>query len=156
MSTPDQTVLRLEHSFAASAEQVFDAWTNPEVLRRWWAAEPTWTSPGCDVDLREGGSYVLRMQDDRSGQVHAVGGEYREIDRPNRLVYTWSWLGEDAPYPGHVSLVTVEFRPDGDRTTVLLEHSDLPSEESRDRHSAGWRGTFDNLERRVFGEPGNG
>ena len=50
----------------ASPEEVFDAWTNPAVLKRWWAPQPTWTSPGCEIDLRVGGRYVLRMQDDVS------------------------------------------------------------------------------------------
>jgi uncharacterized protein YndB with AHSA1/START domain len=142
--------LRLERRFTATPEDVFDAWTNPEVLRRWWAAEPTWSSPGCAVDLREGGSYELSMQAD-DGTVHAVAGEFREIDRPNRLVYTWAWLGEDGPHPGHESLVTVEFRPDADGTVVALEHAQLVSDESRAQHEHGWRGVMDNLERRVFG-----
>jgi uncharacterized protein YndB with AHSA1/START domain len=143
MSATEATV-RLTRRFAAPPEAVFDAWTHPEVLRRWWAAEPTWTSPGCDVDLRVGGRYVLRMLTD-AGDVLVVAGEYREIERPRRLVYTWSWEGT-----GDVSLVTVEFNADGDGTTVVLEHSGLATPQERERHAAGWRGTFDNLDRRVF------
>jgi uncharacterized protein YndB with AHSA1/START domain len=150
MSPHAASPLRLRHSFDASPEEVFDAWTDPAVLQRWWAAQPTWDSPGCDVDLRVGGRYVLRMRDDRSGEVHAVAGEYREVDRPRRLVYTWSWQGSEGPDPGHVSLVTVEFHADGDGTIVELEHIDLPSEESAERHAIGWAGIFDNLARRVF------
>jgi glutathione S-transferase len=143
--------LRLERAFAAPPEDVFDAWTDPEVLRRWWAARPTWTSPGCEVDLRVGGRYVLRMQDDETGEVHAVGGVYREVERPRRLVYTWGWEGAGSLHPGHESLVTVDFVPSDEGTTVVLEHSGLASEESRARHSAGWTGTLDNLADRVFG-----
>lgn len=142
--------LRLERRFCAPPEDVFDAWTNPEVLRRWWAAEASWTSPGCDIDLRVGGEYTLRMEAD-DGTVHAVAGEFREVERPERLVYTWCWVGEEGLHPGHVSVVTVEFRGDGDETLVVLEHAQLASEESRVRHGAGWRGVMENLERRVFG-----
>jgi uncharacterized protein YndB with AHSA1/START domain len=141
--------LRLERAFDASPEDVFDAWTNPVVLRRWWAAEPTWTSPGCEVDLRVGGRYVLRMRDDDGG-IHAVGGEFREVSRPHRLVYTWCWEGDDGPHPGHTSLVIVEFVSSDEGTTVVLEHTGLASEESRARHTAGWLGTLDNLGRRVL------
>ena len=159
MSTSEVAAFRLERSFAASPEEVFDAWTNPEVLRRWWAVHPDGSSPGCDVDLRVGGRYVLRMHDPESGELHAVGGEYREVARPHRLVYTWCWQGGDGPNPGHVSLVTVEFRSDGEQTTVVLEHSGLPSPESRERHGVGWRATFENLARRIFpggdGDDGN-
>ena len=59
----------------------------------------------------------------RAGDVHVVAGEYREVDRPRRLVYTWRWEGERGPDAGHVSLVTVEFVPAGDGTTIVLEHS---------------------------------
>jgi uncharacterized protein YndB with AHSA1/START domain len=152
LSTSELAAFRLQRTFAATAEEVFDAWTNPEVLQRWWAARPSWTSPGCEVDLRVGGSYVLRMLDSETGEVYAVGGEYREVVRPHRLVYTWCWQGDDGPHPGHVSLVTVEFRGEGDATTVVLEHSGLPSEQSRRRHGDGWRGTFANLAQRIFKE----
>src|SRR4029077_19692132 len=113
MSTREIATFRLERTFPATPEEVFDAWTNPEVLERWWAAHPTWTSPGCEVDLRVGGRYLLRMGDEETGKVHAVGGESREVVRPNLLVYTWCWQGTGGPHPGHVSLVSVEFRADG-------------------------------------------
>jgi uncharacterized protein YndB with AHSA1/START domain len=150
VSTSEIAAFRLERTFAASPEEVFDAWTNPEVLQRWWAAAPTWTSPGCEVDLRVGGRYVMRMRDDKTGELHVVGGEYREVVRPRRLVYTWCWQGVGGPHPGHVSLVTIEFHADGEATTVVLEHSGLASLQSRERHGAGWRATFDNLAGRVF------
>lgn len=150
MNTETTAKLRLEHTFAAPPEDVFDAWTNPDVLTRWWAAYPGWTSAGCEVDLRVGGRYMLRMRDEH-GQVHTVAGEYREVRRPQRLVYTWCWE-RDELHPGHVSVVSVQFDADADAggTRVVLEHSDLASEESRVRHSAGWSGTLRSLARRVF------
>lgn len=152
MSATDVAILRIERTFAASARDVFDAWTNPEVLQRWWVADPTWTSPGCEVDLRVGGRYVMRMRDEQTGHVHEVAGEYREVDPPHRLVYTWAWQGQDGPHPGHESLVAVDFRADGDEsTTVVIEHSGLASEESRAQHSHGWNGVLDNYERRILG-----
>jgi len=149
VSSRELAAVRLERTFAATPEEVFDAWTSPEVLARWWAAQPTWTSPGCEVDLRVGGRYVLRMCDE-GGREYAVGGEYREVDRPRRLVYTWCWQGTDGPDPGVVSLVTVEFLPETGGTTVVLEHSGLLSEQSRTGHESGWIGVLENLARRIF------
>jgi uncharacterized protein YndB with AHSA1/START domain len=149
MSSRDVATFRIERSFAAPAEDVFDAWTNPHVLERWWTVQSSEGSLRCEVDLRVGGRYVLRMRDD-SGELHIVGGEYREVDRPRRLVYTWRWEGDGAPHPGHVSIVTVEFRADGDLTTVVLEHSGLASEESRTRHGAGWQAVLARLTQRIF------
>lgn len=149
MSTSEVAAFRMERTFAATPEEVFDAWTNPVVLERWWAAAPTWSSPGCDVDLRVGGRYTLRMLGD-DGELHVVAGEYREVTRPSRLVFTWCWQGDGGPHPGHVSLVAIDFHGDGERTTVVLEHSGLPSQQSREGHGEGWSACFDNLARRVF------
>jgi uncharacterized protein YndB with AHSA1/START domain len=156
VSTPDAggqasevAAFRMERTFAATPEEVFDAWTNPLVLERWWAAAPTWSSPGCDVDLRVGGHYTLRMLGD-DGELHVVAGEYREVTRPSRLVFTWCWQDEGGPHPGHVSLVAIDFHGEGERTTVVLEHSGLPSQQSREGHGEGWNACFDSLSRRVF------
>jgi uncharacterized protein YndB with AHSA1/START domain len=143
------TTLRLERTFQAPAEAVFDAWTNPEVLRRWWVVDPAWRTPVAEVDLRVGGGYRLAMEDPLAGTRHTVRGEYREVLRPERLVYSWSWEDEDGGI-GHVSTVTVEFLGDGGRTTVVLEHSDLPSEQSREQHGVGWEGCLRSLGERVL------
>lgn len=127
MSAGTIATLRLERTIAATPEELFDAWTSPEVLTRWWAAYAGWSSPSCEVDLRSGGHYVLEMCD-RHGQMHVVAGEYQEVDRPRRLVYTWCWE-DDELHPGHVSVVTVEFLADGEGTSVVLEHSRLASEQ---------------------------
>jgi uncharacterized protein YndB with AHSA1/START domain len=155
MSSREVATFRLERSFAASPEDVFDAWTNPQVLERWWTVQSGDGSPRCEVDLRVGGRYVLRMRDD-SGELHVVGGEYREVDRPRRLVYTWRWEGAGGLHPGHVSVVTVEFRADGDVTNVVLEHSGLASEESRTRHGAGWQAVLERLAQVDFGPSDSG
>jgi len=148
--------LRLERTFDATPEEVFDAWTNPEVLRRWWAAAPTWRTPVAEVDLRVGGAYRLSMEDPETGTTHTVTGEYREVRRPERLQYSWQW--EQADGEGHVSTVTVDFLAAGAGTTVVIEHRDLETPESAERHSHGWTGCLENLAARVFppaaGSPG--
>ena len=145
----EATTLRLERTFDAGAEEVFDAWTNPEVLRRWWFVEDSQRTAAAEVDLRVGGGYRLSMQDGESGARHTVVGEYREITRPTRLVYTWSWE-LDSGGTGHLSTVTVDFIPNGQRTAVVLVHSGLEDEGSRDRHSAGWTACIGNLQNRVL------
>jgi uncharacterized protein YndB with AHSA1/START domain len=148
MSATDSTRLRVQRTFDASPEDVFDAWTNPEVLRRWWVVDPSWRTSEADVDLRVGGAYRLAMEEPDSGATHVVCGEYREVARPRRLVYSWAW--EEDGRVGHVSTVTVEFLQEGEHTTVVLEHSDLPSAESRDRHVHGWEACLGMLGERVL------
>lgn len=143
--------LQLEHRFAASREQVFDAWINPAVLKRWWAAAPTWDTPLAEVDAREGGAYKLSMRTDE-GDVHTVHGEFTEIRKPERLAFTWSWAeGPDAAMSGseHTD-VLVEFLEDGDGTLVRLTHSGFANDGIRAMHVEGWQGVLANLERAVF------
>lgn len=150
-ATTQQPSLRMERRYDAPPEAVFDAWTNPEVLRRWWAAAPEWETPAVEVDLRAGGRYRLTMRDPSAGVEHTVGGEYIEIRRPDRLTYTWAWEPEPgAPNPDAPSRVTVDFVADGDGTRVELTHSGLASDASRARHEHGWNACLDNLAQRVF------
>jgi len=156
MSFAGERRVRLERTYPAAPEAVFDAWTNPEVLRRWWRAQPSWTVPEVEVDLRVGGAYRLAMADPASGERHVLVGEYREIRRPERLVYTWCWEG-NGPSAGHESLVTVEFRATGAGTTVVIDHAALLDETSRAAHAHGWNGVLDSLGRDVLdGDPRQG
>jgi uncharacterized protein YndB with AHSA1/START domain len=144
------STLRLERTFPAPRERVFDAWVNPELLRRWWASQPDWTSPAAEVDLRVGGAYRLSMQGPE-GPAHSVVGEYREVDRPRRLVYTWSWEDDPPEMAGSAgTLVTVEFHAEGERTRVVLTHEGFDGDRPRDLHRGGWTGCLDNLEDRVL------
>ena len=143
--------LTIEHTFAAPRSRVFDAWSNPEVLLRWWGAGPDWTSPAVEVDLRPGGRYRLSMTDPRTRAEYTVGGEYLEVARPERLVYTWAWETPGSPTGDLTTLVTVEFHEaPGDRTTVVLTHTGFADADQRDRHDEGWRACLANLTGRLF------
>jgi uncharacterized protein YndB with AHSA1/START domain len=144
-TSTDQSTLRLEREFHAPPDAVFDAWTNPEVLRRWWAAGPDWDTPLAEVDLRVGGRYRLTMRNPSAGDEHTIAGEYLDVRRPDRLVYTWAW--EPA---GQRSEVTVDFVADGDRTRVVITHAGLDTDESRAQHEHGWNACLDNLRERVL------
>jgi len=146
----DTATLRLERTYDAPPDAVFDAWTNPEVLRRWWVVNAAWpTIPAIELDVRVGGGYRFSMHDPESGETHVVYGEYREVRRPERLVYSWTWEGE-GPYANHESIVAVDFRADGERTTVVVEHARLLDDSSRAAHAHGWNGVLDTLAARIF------
>jgi uncharacterized protein YndB with AHSA1/START domain len=144
-ATENQTDLRLKHRFDAPRDRVFEAWTNPEVLRRWFAPGLDWDVPVADVDLRAGGRYRIAMQEPGGGATHAVTGEYTEVTPPARIAYTWAWEGTDGTPLAGESVVVVEFAEIDGGTEVELTHSGLPSEESRDSHSHGWEGIFKSL-----------
>jgi uncharacterized protein YndB with AHSA1/START domain len=144
-------LLRVSRRFAASRERVFDAWTNPRVLERWWAAAETWTDPAAEIDLRPGGRYRLSMRDASSGAIETVGGEYTEVRPPERLAYTWTWEGDPELMRGSErTLVVVDFLDAAGATEVVLTHRGFADERIRDLHEAGWGGCLDSLERKVF------
>jgi uncharacterized protein YndB with AHSA1/START domain len=141
----DGITLRLERTFNASAEAVFDAWTTADVLRRWWPAGSDWETPLAEVDARVGGSLRLVMRSP-DGEQFGGRGEYQEITRPERLVFTWTWDSHEA-HEG-TQLVEVEFSEHADgTTTVVLTNRGLRDEESKRSHRDGWLASFDNLER---------
>lgn len=142
--------LRLTRRFAAPRERVFEAWTNPELLRRWWAALQGWETSVAEVDLRPQGHYRLSMRDPEGGAEYTVVGEYVEVQRPERLVYTWTWQGEPDEMRGSErTVVVVEFVENGDATEVLLTHRGFADDRIRDLHGEGWSGCLENLERRL-------
>lgn len=145
-------VLQMSRRFDAPRERVFDAWTSPEVLRQWWRAGPDWETPEAEVDLRPGGKYRLSMTDTSKGETHTVVGEYKEVQPPERLVYTWSWESNPAEMEGSMgSLVTVEFADEGGATEVSLTHTGFSDEGIRDLHAHGWEACIANLERYLSG-----
>ncbi len=83
----------------------------------------------------------MRMDD---GKENFMGGEYREIDPPSRLVFTHGWENSQL-HPDHMTLVSVQLLNDANRTTMIFTHSNLPTAASRDGHIEGWSGAFDNL-----------
>jgi uncharacterized protein YndB with AHSA1/START domain len=143
----DPSTIRIERRFAAPADVVFDAWTSPEMLRRWYPPGADWETPVAEVDLRVGGRLRIVMRGP-DGDLAGGGGEYREIVRPTRLVFTWTW---DRPEIGEGrQLVEIDFTDNGDgTTTVALTNRGLADDAARQSHRSGWEGSFDNLDRVV-------
>lgn len=138
--------LKLERTFRAPAEAVFDAWTSEEVLRRWFYGRRAWEAPVAEVDLRLGGAVRVVMRDPETGFEHGGGGSYTEIERPNRLAFTWSWDDDDRE-----TLIEIDFEPSGEGTAVRFTHSNLRDPESARNHEEGWNTCFDNLEEALAG-----
>ncbi len=138
---PDE-VVRITRLIDAPQEEVFRAWTDAEEIRRWWGPGE-FTCPAAEVDLRPGGTYRLAMQP-TAGDPFIVGGTYREVEPPSRLVYTWRW--ETGPAAdGSESVVAVEFRPRGEQTELVLTHSEFPASHGPAPYKMGWEGGLDKL-----------
>ncbi len=138
----DATTLSIERAFRAPRERVFDAFTNEEVLRRWWHAEHDWETSVAEVDLRVGGEVRVVMRDPHTGQEYGGGGRYTEIDRPHRLAFTWLWDDRTER-----QLIEIDFEERDGQTLVRFVHSGLWDEQAVRSHEDGWTKAFDNLGR---------
>jgi uncharacterized protein YndB with AHSA1/START domain len=117
----------------ARADRVFVALTSPEERVKWWGTEGRFKTMHMESDLRPGGKWLMRGMG-IGGRPFTVQGEYREVQRPNVLAFTWlpSWQ-EDALE----SLVRFDLEEKDGVTTLRLTHSGLSTESGRTQHR-GW------------------
>jgi uncharacterized protein YndB with AHSA1/START domain len=135
--------LRIERTFDAPAEAVFDAWTSEEVLKRWLHGQPNLETPYAEVDLRVGGELRIVMRDPETGSEHgSARGEYTVVERPHRLAFTWVWDHE----PENPQMIELEFSEQGGKTTVVMINSGIPTDEELASNDRGWRFCLDTLE----------
>lgn len=144
VTLPSATEILITRVFDAPAELVFDAWTTPDIVKRWWAGDRGVVTEA-QIDLRVGGRWRWVMTANGGFEV-AFSGEYREIDRPHRLVRTEVFeLVPDVEALGTLSLV------ESDGTTTLEILARYPSGEHRDAAiasgmEAGLQTSLDKLE----------
>ena len=139
--------LSMSRVFDAPREKVFQAWTEPGMLTQWMGPKEVDTT-AAEVDLTIGGRYMFTMREP-DGKLIELGGEYREIDPPSRLVFTWVLDGQSCGGgEGHYveTLVTIDLEDLGNSTRLTLTHEFLPTQASREGHEMGWNGSFDGLE----------
>jgi uncharacterized protein YndB with AHSA1/START domain len=101
--------------FDAPRSLVFDAFSKPELVRQWLLGPEGWSMPVCEIDLRVGGSYRYVWRHDSRGDEMGMGGVFREIVPPERIVSTEKF--DDAWYPGE-ALGTVVLTEQGGKTTL--------------------------------------
>jgi uncharacterized protein YndB with AHSA1/START domain len=132
--------LTLKRRINAPPAKVYAAFTEPQTIARWFGPQGV-DKVDAETDLRVGGRYRIVMH--MGSDVHDVGGVYREIVPNERLVFSWAWKST----PERESLVTVTFKPDGAGTLLTLMHEQFFDADARDRHSQGWSGALDKLEK---------
>jgi uncharacterized protein YndB with AHSA1/START domain len=133
------TTIRIVRVLSASAEEIFDAWIDPESLAIWMCPGSVQRSLAA-VDPRVGGRFRIVMRGPDCDHEHT--GEYLVLERPHRLVLTWISEGTQ----GRRSTVSVEMRPRGPgRTELTLTHEGLPDEPTAARHRSGWGDILEKL-----------
>lgn len=123
----------------ATPEEVFEAFTDPEIMTKWFYGDEGWTADISNT-LEVGGKYTLIMHA-TNGNDYVHAGEYKVIAPPEKLVFTWN-----SDFAQN-TVVTVHFRSVGGGTEITLEHEFLPTPEAREDHRRGWTICLGNLER---------
>jgi uncharacterized protein YndB with AHSA1/START domain len=137
-----QRRLRLERIVRAPPAHVFGAFVDPQSLSEWWGPIG-FTVPRVDLDARAGGRYRIEMQPPE-GDRFLLYGEYREVERPGRLAYTFTW--DPATADDQENLVALTFQPVNGGTRLILDHGPFRTDERYKLHEAGWTDTLDRLE----------
>jgi uncharacterized protein YndB with AHSA1/START domain len=128
-ATTETTSVERELAIAASPETVWEFLVDPDKATRWMGQTASF-------EPRPGGEY-------RVGVIpgHVAAGEFVELDRPSRLVFTWGWEpGHEGanPVPPGTSTIEIQLVPNGDGTTLRFRHYDLPNNEAAESHAHGW------------------
>jgi len=135
--------LVLVRTFDAPRALVWEAWTDPDHLKRWMGPRD-YPASVYETDFRVGGKWRACLQSTVGGADLWQGGVYREIVPNERIVYTFIW---DEPHPAHSHnmLVTVTLADKGGKTELTFRQQFLPSKAERDGHAYGWGSSFDRL-----------
>ncbi|MFK8034659.1 MAG: SRPBCC domain-containing protein [Hyphomicrobiales bacterium] len=127
-----------------SPEQVFQAWTEPEQVVKWWGPADVSCSE-CQIDLSVGGAYKIgNLLPD--GSVVWIIGKFLKVERPNLLSYSWQ-SGLQAEYEEKTQeRVTVRFVQRGELTEVIVEHCHISEAQTQRNHTLGWAGCLKGIE----------
>jgi uncharacterized protein YndB with AHSA1/START domain len=134
-------MLELKRVVPAPRPLVFRAFTEPGELAKWWGPRG-FTSPSVEIDLRVGGPYRIAMQPPE-GDLFYLTGEFRELDPPKRLAYTFRW--EDPDPDDRETVVTVSLDDLGESTEVALVQGQFAAEHRLALHQEGWTDTLNRL-----------
>lgn len=141
MSSDQKVTVHATHRFAAKPERVFDAWLDPKTAAQWLFATPMGTITRCEIDARAGGKFSIVREE---GMEIDHVGEYLEIDRPRRLVFTFGV----PKFSSEMTRVIVEIVASGEGCELALTHEGVLPDYG-ERTKEGWATILGNLEKSI-------
>jgi uncharacterized protein YndB with AHSA1/START domain len=133
--------------FDAPRQLVFDAYTRPEMVKRWLLGPDGWSMPVCEIDLRAGGKYRYVWRQHSTGKEMGMGGMYREVVAPERFVATE--IFDEAWYPGEAVDTIVFVEREGKTTmtqTILYDSRETRDAVLKSPMQKGMAMSYDRLE----------
>lgn len=132
--------LKIRHRCRAPRHVVFDLWTDPTHLVKWFHP-PGWEMHVAELQMEAGGRFRLGFREEGSTDRVYVGGVYEEITPPERIVMTWTWEDPD-PHAGFETRISVSFIDQGAETELEIVQARLTTRDIYDRHAEGWDGAI--------------
>ena len=139
--------LELERVFNAPIEKVFEAWISADVLAQWFGPEG-FEVIEAKIDCRPQGEYSITIQSPDNMLIKHFG-EYIEVDKPNKLIFTWVLENQACRGSSEhtaTTLVELNFIEQQQQTLILLKHEKLPDQTALDGHRFGWQSSFNSLQ----------
>lgn len=143
MTAHPKLELVITRTFDAPRELVFKVWTDPRHVINWWGPRD-YPATHMEMDVRPGGAWRGCLVSNETGEELWQRGVFREVEEPERIVFTFAWDAEGER--GLETLVTVTFVEQDGKTKMTFHHSPFQSVKERDGHQGGWTSTFDRLE----------
>jgi uncharacterized protein YndB with AHSA1/START domain len=138
----DKPSLTLTRDYAAPPERLWRAWTDAKALKQWWSPTPGEPVSLAELDVRVGGRFRICFGG-AHGNEHECAGVYKEVVKPRRLSFTWTW---PRTTPERESLVTILFNAKGGGTELVFRHERFFDQKVRDDHRRGWSGLLEQLD----------
>ena len=131
----------------APVEMVWKAWTDPDLILKWFGSDPQGWGFKAVLDPRPEGNFEISFCNS-DGTEFTCHGRYAEVEKPKKLAFTWEWKNE----PGVESFVTLLFSPENNHTRMQFEHAHVGTA-SAHNYLEGWKSTFAKLDRLLSGNP---
>ena len=141
MQSQTNSSIRISRSFSASPQEVWQAWTDPKLVKSWFGSDPNGKVLDASLDVRPGGTFEVTFRNSDDTQF-TCAGTYKEIKKYQRLVFTWTWKDR----PEVQESVTLVFQARQTGTLMIFRHANIDAGTTHD-YETGWRSTFDKLER---------
>lgn len=140
------STVHIDAHFPFRIQAVWQAWTNPAIVKLWFGSDPNGTVDRAHLDARPGGEFEISFRNSNLARF-TCRGMYEKVKCPTLLTFTWNWDNE----PGEVSHVTVKLtaNPSGG-TNMAFTHADVLTGSTHD-YKAGWSRTFEKMDRALAG-----
>jgi uncharacterized protein YndB with AHSA1/START domain len=141
MQEESNDFVKISHFYSQPPSRLWQAWTDPAVIKKWFGSDPNGTVLEADTDVRVNGFFRVRFANSDGSQFTARGN-YSEVELNKRLVFTWGW--EDSP--NIVEFISLQFEVEKDGTLMLFEHHNI-DQNTAHNYAEGWKSTFTKLEK---------